>query len=91
MPAYLASLAVGRDEGGVGCGGGLRAIRKHALIHSKGVLWLPAAIASTDDCVVCAHLRLCALHSPNDSFTSQSYMNSYNLPQYESVCLERFL
>jgi hypothetical protein len=58
LGARLASLAIGGDEGGVGGGGGLRAIGQHALIHPQCVLCLPAAVASADDRVVRAHLRL---------------------------------
>ena len=61
--SYLASLAVGGDEGGVGGGGGLGAVGQHTLVHAKRVLRLPAAVAGADDRVVRAHLWLGALRS----------------------------
>lgn len=58
---HLASLAICRDKGCVGGGGGLGTIRNHAFIDFQGVFWLSTAVASINDRVVSPHLRLRSL------------------------------
>ena len=60
--AYLAGLAICRNESSVSGSCGLSSIINHAFIHSKCMLWLLAPIASVDDRIVGAHFRFCSLY-----------------------------
>ena len=60
--AYLAGLAICRNESSVSGSCGLSSIINHAFIHSKCMLWLLAPIASVDDRIVGAYFRFCSLY-----------------------------
>ena len=60
--AYLAGLAICRNESSVSRSCGLSSIIYHAFIHSKCMLWLLAPIASVDDRIVGAYFRFCSLY-----------------------------